>query len=284
MAHTLPSLVSLIDSNYLNFIFRHPPMVVLHVFLLLLGRVLPIFSIVPYLGAKLFPSPIKLGVCLAYMGVLFPKILAETIIAPYPSTFSFYMLLIKEVFIGFIIGFMASIPFYATQSAGSFIANQQGIQGMEGAISMVSIESSAPQGILYHYMASLAFWLFGGPVILMDLLIFSLQICPLSDFLPTAFMSLRAPFWVTMVCIPQLCLLMTLQLGAPAILSMLLSDLFLGIINRMAPQVQVIYLLSALKAFMGLLFLTISWWLIVKQLDFFMIAWLRKMRDMIFVF
>lgn len=69
---------------------------------------------------------------------------------------------------------------------------------------------------------------------------------------------------------------MTIQLSAPAAVAMLMSDLFLGIINRMAPQVQVIYLLSALKAFMGLLFLTLAWWFIVKQIDYFTLAWFKE--------
>ncbi|MEG0036835.1 MAG: EscT/YscT/HrcT family type III secretion system export apparatus protein [Victivallaceae bacterium] len=282
MATTLPKLLSSLDSVYFNFIFQKHPAIVWQTFLLLMARVLPIFAIVPYLGAKLLPSPIKLGVSITYMAIAFPKILMDTTFVQYNSDALFYLLILKEVFIGCLMGFIAAFPFYATQSAGSFIANQQGIQGMEGAISMISMEQSAPQGILYHYMATLIFWLCGGPIILMDLITFSLQVIPLSHFLPPDFMSMHTPFWVTMIKICQLCLVVTIQLGAPATLAMLLSDLFLGIINRMAPQVQVIYLLSALKAFMGLLFLTISWWFILKQLDLFVVAWLKKMRDILF--
>ncbi|EPJ32588.1 bacterial export s, 1 family protein, partial [Chlamydia psittaci 06-1683] len=31
-----------------------------------------------------------------------------------------------------------------------------------------------------------------------------------------------------------------------------------------------------LKAFMGLLFLTLAWWFIVKQIDYFTLAWFKE--------
>lgn len=276
MTISLPELVSVFGSTYLDYIFQKPPAYVWSVFLLLFARLLPIFAIVPFLGAKLFPAPIKVGIGLSWMAIIFPKVLMATQLYNYLSDNTFYFLLIKELCIGVFIGFILAFPFYAAQSAGSFITNQQGIQGLEGATSLISIEQTSPHGIFYHYFVTIVFWLSGGHKIILSVLLQSLEALPIHHFLPMEMMSLQAPFWTTMIKMCQLCLIMTIQLSAPAAVAMLMSDLFLGIINRMAPQVQVIYLLSALKAFMGLLFLTLAWWFIVKQIDYFTLAWFKE--------
>ncbi|AEB41231.1 EscT/YscT/HrcT family type III secretion system export apparatus protein [Chlamydia pecorum] len=282
MGINLPELVSHLGSAYLDYIFKLPPAYVWSVFLLLLARLLPIFSIVPFLGAKLFPSPIKIGIGLSWLAIIFPKVLMDTRIANYTNEDLFYILLIKEMIIGIVIGFILAFPFYAAQSAGSFITNQQGIQGLEGSTSPISIEQTSPHGIFYHYFVTIAFWSLGGHRIIFSLLLQSLEVIPIHNFFPPQLMSLHAPIWSTLIKICQLSLIMTIQLSAPAALAMLMSDLFLGIINRMAPQVQVIYLLSALKAFMGLLFLTLAWWFIIKQIDYFTLAWFKEIPMMLF--
>lgn len=282
MAISLPELLSVFGSSYLDYIFQKPPAYVWSVFLLLLARLLPIFSIVPFLGAKLFPSPIKIGIGLSWLVIIFPKVLMDTEVANYFNDNLFYLLLIKEVCIGLLIGFILSFPFYAAQSAGSFVTNQQGIQGLDGATSIIAIEQASPHGIFYHNFVSIVFWLVGGHRIVITLLLQSLEIIPIQNFFPMEMMSLQAPIWVTLIKMCQLCLIMTIQLSAPSAVAMLMSDLFLGIINRMAPQVQVIYLLSALKAFMGLLFLTLSWWFIIKQIDYFTLAWFKESSLILF--
>ncbi|WP_100934298.1 EscT/YscT/HrcT family type III secretion system export apparatus protein [Candidatus Chlamydia corallus] len=281
MGISLPELFSNLGSAYLDYIFQRPPAYVWAVFLLLLARLLPIFAVAPFLGAKLFPSPIKIGIGLSWLAVIFPKVLADTQIANYMDNNLFYILLVKEMIIGIVIGFVLAFPFYAAQSAGSFITNQQGIQGLEGATSLISIEQTSPHGILYHYFVTIVFWLVGGHRIVISLLLQTLEVIPIHSFFPAEMMSLHAPIWITMIKMCQLCLVMTIQLSAPAALAMLMSDLFLGIINRMAPQVQVIYLLSALKAFMGLIFLTLAWWFIIKQIDYFTLAWFKEVPIML---
>ncbi|ANH78623.1 EscT/YscT/HrcT family type III secretion system export apparatus protein [Candidatus Chlamydia sanziniae] len=276
MGLSLPELVSCLGSSYLDYLFQRPPAYVWSIFLLLLARLLPIFAVAPFLGAKLFPAPIKIGIGLSWMAVIFPKVLMDTQVTNYLDNDIFYILLVKEMFIGIVIGFILAFPFYAAQSAGSFITNQQGIQGLEGATSLISIEQTSPHGIFYHYFVTIVFWLAGGHRIVLTLLLQSLEVIPIHSFFPPEMMSLQAPIWITLIKMCQLCLIMTIQLSAPAAIAMLMSDLFLGIINRMAPQVQVIYLLSALKAFMGLLFLTLAWWFIIKQIDYFTLAWFKE--------
>lgn len=282
MAASVPELFSALGSAYLDYIFQKPAFYVWSVFLLLLARLLPIFAMTPFLGARLFPSPIKVGIGLSWLAIIFPKVLTDTQIADYMNDNLYYLLLVKEACIGMLIGFILSFPFYAAQSAGAFITNQKGIQGLEGATALISIEQTSPHGIFYHNFVAITFWLIGGHRIILTLLLQSLEVIPVHHFFPIEMMSLKAPIWTTIIKTCQLCLVMTIQLSAPSAVAMLMSDLFLGIINRMAPQVQVIYLLSALKAFMGLLFLTLAWWFIMNQIDYFTLAWFKESSYILF--
>ena len=56
---------------------------------------------------------------------------------------------------------------------------------------------------------------------------------------------------------------LAIQLSAPALIGMLLTDLFLGIANRMAPQVQVVFLGIPLKSWVGIALIAAAWSLII---------------------
>ncbi|MBF5050566.1 Yop proteins translocation protein T [Candidatus Clavichlamydia salmonicola] len=267
-------------NHYIDFLFRHPPAILWQIFLLTLARIIPVFALIPFLGSKLLAAPIKIGLSIALLLLCLPQILNEITHLPI-NDWHFYLLLVKEVFIGFFIGFIGAFPFYAIQSAGAFVSNQKGIQGMEGSTSPLSLEQTSPTGVLYHNVATIAFWFFGGPAILLRTLLISFHTWPLQQFLPAGFILSEAPLWKIIIKLAQLCLVLMIQLGAPSTIAMLLSDMFLGIINRMAPQVQVIYLLSALKAFMGTLFLCLAWWLIVKHIDSTMLSWMHQLEILV---
>lgn len=268
-----------LTSDYLAFLLTKPPQVLWVVCLLSLGRILPLFCIVPFLGSKLLPAPIKVCLSASFLLLCLPIVIDNTADV-INIDWIFMLLIIKEVLIGSFFAFIVAFPFYATQSSGAFISNQKGIQGLEGAASPLSMETTSPTAILFHNIATIAFWTCGGPIVLIKILTISFSIIPIASFVPKTFMDIHQPFWITIVGLCHTCLLATIQLGAPSILAMLLADLFLGIVNRTAPQVQVIYLLSALKAFLGLLFLWLAWWLIFRQIDNYVFLWLDKLESL----
>jgi type III secretion protein T len=74
---------------------------------------------------------------------------------------------------------------------------------------------------------------------------------------------------------------LSLQLSAPALIAMLLSDLFLGIANRMAPQVQISFLLWSFKAFVEIAMVWAAWWLTIKQFEIEGNTWLKFFTKLI---
>ena len=90
------------------------------------ARVLPIFTLAPFFGGRLVPPLIRIAVSLAFVAVLFPGIDAATpdLSALGPVTLG--ALLFKEVAVGLVLGFLASIPFWAVEAAGRLADTARG--------------------------------------------------------------------------------------------------------------------------------------------------------------
>jgi type III secretory pathway component EscT len=71
------------------------------------------------------------------------------------------------------------------------------------------------------------------------------------------------------------------QLAAPALIGVLLTDLFLGIANRLAPQVQIVFLGIALKSWVGIALLTAAWGLMLQVMSKESIRWFQTVNWLI---
>ena len=58
----------------------------------------------------------------------------------------------------------------------------------------------------------------------------------------------------------------SIQFAAPPILAILMAEMFLGIANRLATQVQIAFLGMALKSIFGLALLWAGWSFILQQM------------------
>jgi type III secretory pathway component EscT len=59
---------------------------------------------------------------------------------------------------------------------------------------------------------------------------------------------------------------LSVQLASPALIGILLTDMFLGIANRLAPQVQIVFLGVSLKSWVGIALLCAAWGLTLQVL------------------
>ena len=88
-------------------------------FILGLCRLAPIVTMAPFLAAKL-PSPIKVGILISFTLIFLPHLAITCTTLP---TFNvpFIGCMVKEIFIGFLLGFLVCVPFYFAQTAGGLI-------------------------------------------------------------------------------------------------------------------------------------------------------------------
>jgi type III secretion protein SpaR/YscT/HrcT len=261
-----------------SFLSEFDPMTALTMFFLFLGRILPVISLSPFFGSRVMPHPVKGAFAICLFAIFLPKLLTVTTT---PLQFNLFglLLLAKEVFVGFCIGFLISIPFTIVQSTGLIIDHQRG-----GASLMVNDPTvqnqSSPFGTLFNQVLILLFYAADAPFLIIDLLITSYDVIPPDHFLTPIFFDKNNEFWKMQIRMLNQVMVVAIRLATPALLIMLMTDLFLGIANRLAPQVQITFLGMALKSLLGMGIVCIGWYFLVDQMGEGIFYWLNAITEM----
>lgn len=268
--------------SYASLLFALPhlqPVTVLSVFFLTIARLLPIFTLSPFLGAKNLPMAVRMMFSIALVAIFLPQnLLAVHQDIPFAGPFIVYAL--KELVIGFFLGFLSSIPFYIAQMAGSIIDHQRGSSALQ--VSDPTTQSqTGPIGILYNYLLIAVFFALNGPFIFFDGIATSYQLIPVDQIFNSNFFTSHVPFWKQIIGVLQTTMNLSLQFSAPALIGILLTDLFLGIANRLAPQVQIVFLGISLKSWVGIALMTAAWGLIIQVMSKESITWMKTLNQWI---
>lgn len=244
---------------------------------LFLARILPIIALAPFFGARVLPNPVKVFFALTLFIVFLPKLLAITTVPIGYNVWTVF-LIIKELLIGFTLGFIISIPFSIVSNAGIIIDHQRG-----GAALMVNDPTiqnqSSPLGQLFNYILIIIFFAIDGEFLVIDSIMASYDVFPPDQFLNTKFFRQDTPFWKLQFAILNQVMVLSIQLATPALLIMLMTDLFLGIANRLAPQVQITFLGMALKSLLGLLIVTFGFTVLTSQFSKISVNYIQEMNN-----
>lgn len=249
---------------------------------LFLARMLPIIALAPFFGARVLPHPVKVTFALCLFVIFLPKLLVVT-----TTTLSFdlmsILLLLKEFFIGFCIGYMIGMPFMIVQNAGIIIDHQRG--GASLMVNDPTIQNqSSPLGTLFNFVLIYLFFLMDGPFLIIDIVGKSYEIIPPDKFINPDFFRLDTAFWKMQMSVLNKVMIVSIQLATPALLIMLMTDLFLGIANRLAPQVQITFLGMALKSLLGLGIVCLGWHLFLEEVNRDSYRWIYAIQEMLNMF
>lgn len=222
--------------------------------LILLGglgaaRVVPIFTVAPFFGGRLVPAPVRVGIALAFVALVFPAVAAG---APDPATLgpaTIAALLLKEVLLGALLGFLVAVPFWAAEAAGRLVDTARGAQNAELYVPQLGTQSS-PLGDLGLQLAVIAFFAMDGHLLFLRALGESYRAVPVTGF-PARLVAGDATQLA--VDATSRLVLAALGLAAPALAALLLADVALGLVNRVSPHIQVFFLGMPLKAALGVL-------------------------------
>jgi type III secretory pathway component EscT len=127
------------------------------------------------------------------------------------------------------------------------------------------------------------FYTIGGLFILFNSIISSYTLLPIDAFINPLFFSLKLPFWQVIMGVTTKLFALSIQLAAPALLAVLMTEVFLGIANRLAPQVQIVFLGMSLKSLIGLALLCLGWFFILEQLQKQTLLWLKDIHQLLFL-
>jgi len=268
--------------NYLSLLLSLPhlqPMTVLSVFFLTLGRLLPIVNLAPFLGTKNIPAPMRMGFSIALVAIFLPQNLL-VVHGDIGFTADFIGYFLKELVIGFVLGFLATVPFLIAQMAGSLVDFQRGASSLQ--VSDPTTQSqTGPIGQLANFILIALFFSLDGPFLYLNGIADSYRLIPVNGLFNTLVINAQNPFWQQAYGLAGLMMDMAIQLSAPALIGILLTDLFLGIANRLAPQVQIVFLGIALKSWVGIALLTAAWGMMLQVMSKEAIGWFQALNWMI---
>lgn len=252
-------------SLYLNTAFAQNDLVpFLSLMFLFMGRMFPIIALVPFFGGRVLPRPVKVTFAISLFAIFLPQLLTATK-TPLDFNLDLVLLLFKELFVGLIIGFVLSIPFIIVQSTGILIDHQRG--GSSLMINDPTIQNqSSPLGTLFNYVLIYLFFMMDGPFLVLDILSQSYQILPPDKMFSSAIFSENSQLLTYITKILGSVMILSTQLAAPALIMILMTDFFLGIANRLAPQVQITFLGMPLKSLLGLTIIFFGWTLFTEEI------------------
>ncbi len=280
------NLVSVVDtSDYVSFILSLPhisPISALTLFFLTLMRIGPIVALSPFLGAKL-PGGVKIGLAISLSLVFLPHVIGTSKIPPPTFDTIFIGYCAKELLMGFILGVLVNVPFYIAQSSGVLIDFQRGSSSLQVNDPLLQTQAS-PIGLLYNYVFIVLFYEIGGVFIFLQAVMNSYTAIPADAFMPAAFFHMNHGFWKFVMVMLTKFTAISIQLAAPSLVAILMTDMFLGIANRLAQQVQIAFLGISLKSLVGLSLLWLGWYFILKQLAVQSQIWLESIDRIVRTF
>lgn len=223
------------------------------------ARILSFLVVVPFFGGAAVPARVKVATATAFVIILYPSLAASL---PKDGTLpfgpiGFIALLAKEAFVGFTLGFVASLVFEAIQVAGRIIDFQRGSTIAEMFAPQLQTRVSE-LGQFKLQFAIVLFLSIGAHHYFIASLLKSFEIIPAFNF--PKLTAGWSPAAESIAMMTGGVIAVGVQLAAPVMIALLLTDVFFGIVNRVAPQINVFFLSMPVKMAMGLfvVFLTLS--------------------------
>ncbi|THF57262.1 type III secretion system export apparatus subunit SctT [Pseudothauera rhizosphaerae] len=205
-------------------------------------RIQAALVVIPLFSKQVVPGMIRtaLGVCLAV--VLVPPIDAAMAAEP-PAAVPFFLIVVKEALLGFLLGYAVAVLFWAVEAVGFFIDNQRGAS-IASTLNPLTGNDTSPLGIMFNQAFVVYFLVAGGFLLFMTTIYESHRLWPVLSFFPTLPEQGAMVFGGFFAGLIRLGLL----LSAPAILAMLLAEVGLALVSRFAPQLQVFFLAMPVKS------------------------------------
>lgn len=267
-------------SLYLDSPFKdEPPISIISLMFVALARLLPLIVLSPFFGAKVLPHPVKVALGLSLFAIIMPHMLLQ-MTTPLQFNTRLLLYVLKEMMIGLFMGFLISMPFYIVQGAGVIVDHQRG--GSSLMVNDPTIQNQAsPIGTLYNQILIFIFYFIGGPFVVIEMIIFSYSVVPPDQFLHPSFYAADSTIWIYFIGLFNRSMELVIQMAAPALIAILMTDSFLGIINRLAPQVQITFLGMPLKSLLALLLVWMGLNTLTKQMGKETMIWLENVKEMV---
>ncbi len=227
-------------------------------FFLAFTRIMAVIIHVPVLGGQNIPAQVRIGLGFVLALVLIPW-------QPLPSeaeaigTMAYGLAIGKEIIIGTLIGFAADLAFGAIQIAGSAMGIGSGFESSR-IFNPALGEAGSAFDQIFVMTATMIFLVIDGHHLLLIALQNTFKAVPLNGNLP--FNGMTEVIKATSVFISA-----GIHMALPIMTALILTDLTLGLLASVAPQVQVYFLGLPVKVVAAMLAMAMTFTIIFPYLE-----------------
>jgi flagellar biosynthesis protein FliR len=229
-------------------------------FFLALVRILAMIIEVPMLGGNIIPMQVRVGVGFVLTLVILPW----QPLPPEAPTIPILVMAIsiaREIFLGLLVGYAATLTFGAVQVAANFMGLNTGFAAGQ-VLNPTFGSSGAAYDNLYLTMCTMFFMAIDGHLLFIKAIALSFQIVPLNGPFPN--LALEPVLHLVMMMIRS-----GVQLAMPVIGAVVITDVAAGLLSRVAPQIQVFFLFINIKILLSLVAVVLAFAVTIP--------WLREM-------
>lgn len=200
----------------------------------------------PILGRKNIPVQVKGGMIMVFTLLIYSFSSAQV---PEPvNSIEYAVILIKEFAMGYVIGFVMELFFLVITFAGSIIDFQMGLS-MSTIYDPQSNAQIALSGSIYYTYFMLLFFAVDGHLALFKLLITSAEVVPYGQVV----FGTRVA-WAMLEIFIQ-CIVMAVKFAFPIMAIQFLTEIAVGVLMKIIPQINVFVINIQAKIIIGLLML-----------------------------
>lgn len=220
-------------------------------FLLVLGRTSGLMTSAPFWGGKTAPGLVRVVVIAAISAAIYPFVSISTPLPKSPNVVFLVIALVREVFVGLLLGWTAQLLFVGMRLAGQLIELKMGL-GLAQLIDPSEGGQTSFFSILFDLIAMMVFLSLNGHHLLIQALISSYRLLPLADN------HLSLVLVQEMVSAAGTIFTIAVQVSAPVIVGLLLSDFALAIMARAVPHLNIFLIAPPLQLVFGMLLFLVS--------------------------
>ena len=214
-------------------------------------RILAMFLAIPIFNRQIIPGMLRFSIAAALGALAAPQLIPVVNVMDI-SMVELLMLIMKEAFVGFVMGYLIAIPFWAFEAVGFLVDNQRGAS-VAATLNPLTGNDSSPLGILFNQAFIVFFFISGGFTLMLGVLYDSFSLWGVLTWYP----ELRADTMPLMLEQLNKVARLALLLGSPVIVAMFLAEVGLALISRFVPQLQVFFLAMPIKSAIAMLVLMV---------------------------
>lgn len=240
--------------------------------LLVFSRILGIFAFNPVLSRRNIPTIAKVGVSIFISYIVILTVQPEPVETGGPAGV-YLLMILRESFIGLVLGFVTNLFFYSLQVAGEIMDMQSGL-GMAKVFDPETHVQMSIMGSFITFMLYLYFLVTNAHMSYIQLFVMSYDIIPIGSGW------LNPDLGYHIVSYFSVILSLVIKLAMPVIAAEIILEFCMGLLMKSVPQIQIMVVNIQMKVAFGFLML----FLIAVPLSDFIDSYLDKWLDALQMF